>query len=170
MRASILILVLASTVLPAYGHSTKTHKISSTTATTATSCTPRSIAACPTPFDPCCAYICDEAQVPFAVCQPTNQTVLAVCSQCPSSPATSSSTKSTSTSSHTITTAPTSTSLSTSTCTGRLLSTAGCPSPYDPCCAWVCEEAQVPYDVCSQTDGTGEFATCSKCPSPTAGP
>ena len=167
MRAYILILVLASTMLPAHGHA-KPHTTSSTTATTATTCSPRSIAACPTPFDPCCAYICDEAQVPFAVCQPTNQTVLAVCSQCPSGSALSSSTKTTSTSSHTITTAPTSTSLATSTCSGRLLSTAGCPTPYDPCCAWVCEEAQVPYDVCSQTDGTGEFATCSKCPTPPA--
>ena len=168
MHTNILILVLASTLLPAYAHAAKPHKTTSTTTTTATTCSPRSIAACPTPFDPCCAYICDEAQVPFAVCHPTNQTVLAVCSACPSGPATSSSTKPTSTSSHTITTAPTSTSLATSTCSGRLLSTAGCPTPYDPCCAWVCAEAQLPYDVCSQTDGTGEFATCSKCPSPTA--
>lgn len=166
MRASVLILVLASTALPAFAHASKPHKSTTTTATTATTCSPRSIAACPTPYDPCCAYICDEAQVPFAVCQPTNQTVLAVCSACPSGPATSSSTKTTLTSSHTITTAPTSTTISTSTCSGRLLSTAGCPTPYDPCCAWVCEEAQVPYDVCSQTDGTGEFATCSKCPTP----
>ena len=133
-------------------------------------CTPQSINACPTAYDPCCAFICAEAQVPFDVCSPSNRTELAVCSQCPSTTMTATLTTSISiTPTPTITTAP-SLTLSTSTCTGRLLSTAGCPTPYDPCCAYVCEEAQVPFDVCSQTDGSGEFAVCSKCPSPTPGP
>ena len=167
MRNYLTLFLLASllTVGHGKGHSstshtssTSSHKSSTTTPTSISTCSPRSIAVCPTPFDPCCAYICDEAQVPFAVCQPTNETVLASCSKCPSP------TAHTTTSTHTITGAPT---MTTSTCTGRLLSTAGCPTPYDPCCAYVCEEAQVPYDVCSLTDGTGEYATCSKCPSPT---
>ena len=65
------------------------------------------------------------------------------------------------------TTAPATFPFPTSTCTGRLLSVAGCPTPYDHCCQYVCEEAQVPYDVCSLTNGSGEYAVCSSCPSPT---
>lgn len=56
--------------------------LATTTINTST-CTPQSIAACPTPYNPCCAYICAEAQVPFDVCSPTNDTDLAVCSACP---------------------------------------------------------------------------------------
>ena len=144
-----------------------------TTATTTdvdtATCTPQSINACPTSYDPCCAFICAEAQVPFDVCSPSNRTELAVCSQCPLATATAFLTSSTTLPpTPAITTTPNPT-LSTSTCSGRLLSTAGCPTPYDPCCAYVCEEAQVPFDVCSQTDGSGEFAVCSLCPSPTPG-
>jgi len=51
----------------------------------ASTCTPFSAAACPpaTAYDPCCAYICAEAQVPFLVCQTTSATFLAQCTQCP---------------------------------------------------------------------------------------
>ena len=131
-------------------------------------CARNSIATCPTPYDPCCAYICAEAQVPFDVCSPENETVLAQCSKCPvpasATSTTSSTIKSFSSSSISITSKPT--TLTASTCTGRLLTTTACPTPYDPCCAWNCEEAQVPYNVCSQTDGSGEFAVCTRCPSP----
>ena len=30
-------------------------------------------------------------------------------------------------------------------------------------CAWVCGEAQVPFDVCSATNTTGEFSLCEEC-------
>lgn len=43
-----------------------------------------SIDACPTQYDPCCAYVCAEAQVPFLVCSPVNETFLAQCEQCAS--------------------------------------------------------------------------------------
>ena len=148
-------------------------------------CARQSIAACPTPYDPCCAFVCAEAQVPFKVCSPENETVLAQCSKCPSPTSTtkhststklsttkkpsgtSTPAKKTTTTKHT-TTSSSKTTLTKSTC-GPSIVTSGpaCPTPYDPCCAWSCAEAQVPYAVCSQTDGTGEFATCSKCPSPT---
>lgn len=166
--------------------------VSSTSSFSTATCVRSSISACPTTFNPCCAYICAEAQVPFEVCSPDNETVDASCSKCPTGKPTTSTlshktttspsshktstsksiiakSTTTKTTSHsaTITTAPKST-LSASTCSGRLLSTAGCPTPYDPCCQYVCEEAQVPYDVCSLTDGTGEYATCSKCPTPAA--
>lgn len=199
------------------------HSISSFNTAT---CVRSSIAACPTVFNPCCAYICGEAQVPFEVCSPDDETgEFAACSKCPTGKATTStsthmsssasnlthkpSTSSTSALSHksstpvtrshkttaspsthkpskfksttaksttvkttthsaTITTAP-KTTLSASTCTVKLLSgTQGCPTPYDPCCAYTCAEAQVPFGVCSQTDGSGEYAVCSKCPTPTA--
>ena len=151
-----------------------------TTSTFDTStCTPQSIAACPTAYDPCCAYICAEAQVPFDVCSPNNRTVLASCSQCkyPATTTASTSKKTTTATTKTTlksttkppvtTTGPSTFPFPTSTCTGRLLSTAGCPTPYDHCCQYVCAEAQVPFDVCSLTNGSGEFATCTSCPSPT---
>lgn len=56
---------------------------SPTTTLNTSTCTPQSIAACPTPYDPCCAFVCAEAQVPFEVCAPTNRTVLASCYACP---------------------------------------------------------------------------------------
>ena len=30
-------------------------------------------------------------------------------------------------------------------------------------CAWICEEAQVPFDSCSATNDTGEYELCEKC-------
>jgi hypothetical protein len=54
--------------------------------TTSSSCTAFSApsGACPTPFNSCCAYKCAEAQVPFNVCQPTdNSGQFAVCTKCP---------------------------------------------------------------------------------------
>ena len=168
--ASFVAVAVADTCL------TSTSSISNITSVNTATCTPQSIAACPTSYDPCCAFICAEAQVPFDVCSPSNRTELAVCSQCPTLNATATSDSTligtitpmtTPTPNPTITTPPSLTSFATSTCTGRLLSSAGCPTPYDPCCAYVCEEAQVPFDVCSQTDGSGEFAVCSQCPAPT---
>lgn len=172
--------VLASTIAAAVADSylTSTSPTSIIDRVNTATCTPQSIAACPTSYDPCCAFICAEAQVPFDVCSPNNRTELAGCSQCPSPIATATSGSKlivtitdtiTPTATPTITTPPRLTSLSTSTCTRSSLSTAGCPTPYDPCCAYVCEEAQVPFDVCSQTDGSGKFAVCSKCPAPTPG-
>ncbi|MCJ1403867.1 hypothetical protein MMC11_007090 [Xylographa trunciseda] len=32
-----------------------------------------------------------------------------------------------------------------------------------PGCAWICGEAQVPFDLCSATNTTGEFSLCSRC-------
>ena len=56
---------------------------STTTTTLNTStCSRQSIAACPTPYDPCCAFVCAEAQVPFDVCSPSNETFLASCYAC----------------------------------------------------------------------------------------
>jgi len=169
MHSSYTLITLASFAVAALSQSLTTSTATITSVDTA-NCTPQSINACPTSYDPCCAFICAETQVPFDVCSPSNRTELAVCSQCPLATATATTTLSTTTDpTTTITTAP-SLTLSISTCSARLLSTAGCPIPYDLCCAYVCEEAQVPFDVCSQTDGSGEFAVCSKCPSPTPGP
>lgn len=181
---SALSTLIAATLAETCSIPTVTSVITTTAPTFASStfdsstCTPQSIAACPTSYDPCCAFVCAEAQVPFQICSPSNRTVLAQCSACPAATivptSLTSATVATTTSSPTITPSPTVpspsvSSLSTSTCTGRLLSTAGCPTPYDPCCAWVCAEAQVPFDVCSQTDGSGEFAVCTQCPKPTSG-
>ena len=180
-------------------HTIHATAITTTSATINNSiCTPQSIAACPKSYDPCCAYICAEAQVPFQVCAPSNRTVLAQCTQCPSPTALPTTNTIITNTTVTITgnpsfttpsnppyptitkiprssaTAPIApsgsgtgiqTTLATSTCTPRLL-TAGqtCPTPYDPCCAWKCAEAQVPFDVCQPTDGSGEFAVCERCP------
>ncbi len=175
------LVLLASTIAAAVAETclTSTSSTRPTASINTATCTPQSIAACPTSYDPCCAFICAEAQVPFDVCSPSNRTQLAVCSQCPTPIATTATSNSTlnatitptlpPTTTPTITTPPSRTSLSTSTCSVRLLSTAGCPTPYDPCCAYVCEEAQVPFDVCSRTDGSGQFAVCSKCLAPTLG-
>jgi hypothetical protein len=43
-------------------------------------------------------------------------------------------------------------------------SASECPTTPAPCCAYLCAEAQVPFLVCQPTDGSGEFAVCSKCP------
>ncbi|MCJ1381715.1 hypothetical protein MMC17_004826 [Xylographa soralifera] len=32
-----------------------------------------------------------------------------------------------------------------------------------PGCAWICGEAQVPFDLCSATNTTGQFSLCTKC-------
>ncbi|MCJ1281139.1 hypothetical protein MMC26_000457 [Xylographa opegraphella] len=32
-----------------------------------------------------------------------------------------------------------------------------------PGCAWICGEAQVPFDLCSASNTTGQFSLCSKC-------
>ena len=167
---------------------TNTTTTSSTTINTS-SCTFQSIAACPVSYDPCCAYICAEAQVPFLVCAPENRTVLAQCTQChfpTTTPITTTTTTANAPYSIITTNDPSSSAtgqpsapttaagcpssggtgtLQVSTCTPRLL-TAGpaCPTPYDPCCAWKCAEAQVPYEVCQPTDGSGEFAVCERCP------
>ncbi|KAK6539146.1 hypothetical protein TWF694_009390 [Orbilia ellipsospora] len=111
---------------------------------------------CPTPYDSCCAYICAEAQVPFAVCQPTDGTgQFATCTAC----AGGSSTTATSTT----TTMVSSTTSSASTCSPFSAPAGVCPTPYDSCCAYICGEAQVPFAVCQPTDGTGQFASCSAC-------
>ncbi|KAF3941868.1 hypothetical protein ABW19_dt0200154 [Dactylella cylindrospora] len=52
----------------------------------------------------------------------------------------------------------------TSTCSPSSAPAGACPTVYDGCCNYLCQEAQVPYAVCQPTDGTGEFATCSACP------
>ena len=63
-------------------------------------CARPSASACPSPYDPCCASLCAEAQVPFLVCSPESQTFLASCDACPSTtPSTPSATRDTS---HTI--------------------------------------------------------------------
>ncbi|KAF6221610.1 hypothetical protein HO133_001576 [Letharia lupina] len=53
-----------------------------TTTLNTSTCSRQSIAACPTPYDPCCAFVCAEAQVPFDVCSPNNETFLASCYAC----------------------------------------------------------------------------------------
>ncbi|KAJ6256007.1 hypothetical protein Dda_9301 [Drechslerella dactyloides] len=95
-----------------------------TTTTTPTTCTGGySASACPTVYDPCCAYICAEAQVPFLVCLPTSQTVLAQCTACPTADVTTTTTTGTETSTDTATDLGSSTSTTTltsttTTCTG----------------------------------------------------
>lgn len=129
------------------------------TSTLSTStCTRSSASACPTSYSPCCAYLCAEAQVPFLICSQENQTVLAQCQKCP-----------TTTAAPTSTPTPTSTTSSTSTTdvassTCARTSAAACPTPATKCCAYLCGEAQVPFALCSETDITGQFASCSKCP------
>ncbi|KAK6330345.1 hypothetical protein TWF696_003441 [Orbilia brochopaga] len=94
--------------------------ITTTTTTTAPStCTPFSapVGACPTPYDPCCAYICAEAQVPFAICQTTSATYLAQCSACPTASVTTTTTTSTDMSTDTATDVGSSTSTTTLTST-----------------------------------------------------
>ena len=152
-------------------------------------CARQSTAACPAPtaYDPCCAYVCAEAQVPFRVCSPENETVLAQCSQCPSAaptpdspsgvvpPLTTSMTTSWAmptgtgvTSTITSTTSTITSTLTTSTCSQRLVTEGpACPTsgaPSDPCCKYVCQEAQVPYDICQASDDTGMYKTCELCP------
>ena len=200
MHLTSIIATSANLVLLVVANSYNQYPFSITTTSTSSvntaTCARQSIAACPTAYDPCCAFICAEAQVPFDVCSPNNQTVLASCSQCtyPATTKTSSTPKTTTSAPYTTaktttkttpksttkttakSTTPPKTTLTkttstgfpfpTSTCTGRLLSTAGCPTPYDHCCQYVCEEAQVPFDVCSLTNGSGEFAVCTSCPSP----
>ena len=146
---------------------------------TTSTCSRTSAAACPTSSSPCCAYLCAEAQVPFDVCSPDDETGdFASCQACPTSLTTPTATTiatnaSTSISSTTIPattiTAPVNATIptSTSTCTGAIAS-VGCPVVYDSCCAWVCEEAQVPFKLCAGTDMTGEFETCQACPGPPA--
>ncbi|KAK6347383.1 hypothetical protein TWF718_005222 [Orbilia javanica] len=56
----------------------------------------------------------------------------------------------------------------TSTCTPYSAPAGACPTAYDSCCAYLCAEAQVPFGICQQTDGTGEFATCTACAGGTA--
>jgi len=126
-------------------------------AQSASTCSPYSAAACPTAFSSCCAYICAEAQVPFAVCQPTDGSgQFASCSACPGAPLTS-----TVTSSPTITTIVSSATTSASTCSPY--SATGCPASSNACCAYICAEAQVPFAVCQPTDGSGQFAKCTPC-------
>lgn len=131
-------------------------------------CSRQSIAACPTAYDPCCAYVCAEAQVPFKVCSPTTDTVLAQCSKCPFPTSTSALDTTTKTSEPPVSSPPTTTSpstLSTSTCTPYVVTTGpACPAAHNPCCAWTCAEAQVPYAVCQPTDNSGQYAVCSQCP------
>lgn len=148
-------------------------------------CARQSTAACPVPtaYDPCCAYLCAEAQVPFLVCSPEKETVLASCSQCPSSKPTPDSpsgatpplttTMTTSwampTGTSTITTTSTITStLTRSTCSQRVVTEGpACPTPgaaSDPCCKFVCQEAQVPFEICQASDDTGMYKTCEACP------
>ncbi|KAK6334543.1 hypothetical protein TWF730_003757 [Orbilia blumenaviensis] len=50
-----------------------------------------------------------------------------------------------------------------STCTAYSAPAGACPTTYDTCCAFLCAEAQVPFEVCQPTDGSGEFATCTAC-------
>ncbi|KAK6495018.1 hypothetical protein TWF481_003046 [Arthrobotrys musiformis] len=52
---------------------------------------------------------------------------------------------------------------SSSTCTAYSAPAGACPTTYDSCCAFLCAEAQVPFQVCQPTDGSGEFATCTTC-------
>lgn len=168
--STLIVTVCSLAAVTADTRSTSPSSTPTTTSVDTATCTAQSIAACPATNDPCCAFICAEAQVPFDVCSPSNRTEFAVCSQCPNPVTTATSTSTaTTTLTHTITTPPTMAFFSTSSCSGSLLSTAGCPANYEPCCACVCEEAQEPFDVCSQTDGSGELAMCSQCPRPTSG-
>lgn len=70
------------------------------------------------------------------------------------------------------TTAATTTSASrtssfvTSTCSRS--SASACPTSVNPCCQYRCAVAQVPFQVCSPSDTSGQFEVCSKCPVPTA--
>lgn len=66
----------------------------------------------------------------------------------------------------TTTTTPT-TTLTTSTSTTSTCarsSASACPTSATKCCAYLCAEAQVPFDLCSETDTSGQFQKCSKCP------
>ena len=141
--------------------------------TTTSTCSRSSADACPTTFNPCCAYICAEAQVPFALCSPEDDTRdFASCSKCPgpTAPPTTTTTIPTVTSYfNTTTTSPSPTSsVDTATCSRSSIN--ACPTAYNPCCAYICAEAQVPFDVCSPEDDSGQFASCSKCPGPTVTP
>jgi len=120
---------------------------------------------CPSTYNPSCAYFCGEAQVPFGLCESTDITgQFASCSKCPTA---GPSTSTTPISSYTTTTPPpvyTTPSSSSSSSTCSPYSAAACPAVANPCCAYLCGEAQVPFPVCQPTDGTGQFASCSKCP------
>ncbi|EPS35623.1 hypothetical protein H072_10964 [Dactylellina haptotyla CBS 200.50] len=133
--------------------------------------------ACPTPYNSCCAFICGEAQVPFAVCQPTDGSGnFAQCSACPGGPTTATSETATTTATQTadattefvtsVTSVPESST--TDTCTNRSAPNGACPTAFDSCCAFICAEAQVPFAVCQPTDGSGTFAQCTACPGGTA--
>lgn len=136
------------------------------TSTLSTStCERSSAAACPTPYTPCCAYLCAEAQVPFLVCSQENETVLAQCQKCPS-PTKTPSTTPTKTPTTTPTTSPsktTSTSTSTTASTCERSSASACPTPKSKCCNYLCSVAQVPFEICSETDTSGQFEVCKKC-------
>ncbi|KAF3909920.1 hypothetical protein ABW21_db0208274 [Orbilia brochopaga] len=97
------------------------------TTTAPSTCTPFSapVGACPTPFDPCCAYICAEAQVPFAVCQTTSATYLAQCSACPTDSVTTTIITSTATGITTDTTTALGSSTSTTTLTSTTTACTG---------------------------------------------
>lgn len=163
--------------LTATANTTTSTQIPTSTLSTST-CARSSAAACPTPYTPCCAYLCAEAQVPFLVCSQQNETVLAQCQKCPAPtdisvpdntpiPTISISTPiPVTTPIPTPTTIPSKTTASTtgttaSTCSRA--SAAACPTPKDRCCNYLCSVAQVPFEICSETDTSGQFEVCRKC-------
>ena len=137
-------------------------------------CSRKSTSACLAAYDTCCAYVCAEAQVPFQICSPEKETVLAQRTKCPTHKPTKHKVftkRPCNNNSATSTDTPRLSTLSLSTCTPSVVTSGpACPAVYDQCCAWTCGEAQVPYPVCQHSDGTGEFALCTRCPSPTPMP